>query len=225
MSKALQLLFSGQTEIYAAACRSIWISLLAVVLAALPGLPVGILLARWTFPGRNWLAQLFQTGMALPTVFVGLVCFSLFSRNGPLGSSDLLYTPWVIVFGEFILAFPIWVTHTRVAVAALDPRIGETARVLGAGWLQRSITYLTEARHGVLLAFFTAFARCVTELGIAMMVGGNLKGSTRTLATATALETSRGQFATGMAMGILLLVIALTVTLAMGWIGGKQHRD
>jgi tungstate transport system permease protein len=126
-----------------------------------------------------------------------------------------LYTSWAIVIGEVLLALPIIVSFTHGAVKALDPRVAETALTLGAGALRRCRTYVSEARVGFLLAVLTAFARCVTELGIAMMVGGNIKGRTRTLATATALETGKGEFGRGLAMGIILLVIALLVTALM----------
>ena len=153
--------------------------------------------------------------MDLPTVFLGLVCFAVFARQGPLGPLDLLYTPWAIVVGELVLAAPIIVSITHGAVKALDPGVGQTARTLGASALRRCRTYLSEARVGVTLAILTAFARCVTELGIAMMVGGNIRGHTRTLATATALETTKGEFERGMAMGIILLLIALLAMIAI----------
>ena len=133
--------------------------------------------------------------MALPTVFVGMVCYALFSRRGVLGPLELLYSPCGIVCGELFLAVPIIVGITHGAVKSLDPRVGETAWTLGAGPLRRGLTFISEARIGVMLAVLTAFARCVTELGIAMIVGGNIKDQTRTLATATALETGKGEFA------------------------------
>ena len=150
--------------------------------------------------------------MAFPTGFVGLVCFALFSRRGPLGPLELLYTPWVIVWGEFLLALPMIVSITHGAIKSLDPRVSETAWTLGANRFRRWGTYVSEARVGVVLAVLTAFSRCVTELGIAMMVGGNIKDRTRTLATATALETGKGEFGRGMAMSLILLTIAMGVT-------------
>ncbi len=148
----------------------------------------------------------------------------MLSRRGPLGELELLYTTWAIVIGEFFLALPIITTLTCGAIIRLDPRVGETARTLGAGPVQRSLTYLNEARLAILLAMLTAFSRCLTELGIAMMVGGNFPGRTRTLTTATALETSRGEFARGVAMCLILLLIALAITLAMA-LCGKSHEE
>ncbi|MEQ8208926.1 MAG: ABC transporter permease [Lacipirellulaceae bacterium] len=209
LREAFSLVLSGDPLVLQAAWRSVWISTTAVGLAALFGIPLGILLARKQFPGRGLAVLLARVMMALPTVFVGMVCYALFSRRGPLGPLELLYSPWGIVAGELLLAFPIIVGLTHGAVRSLDPRVGETAFTLGASPLKRGLTYLSEARTGVLLAVLTAFARCVTELGIAMIVGGNLKDRTRTLATATALETGRGEFERGLAMSSLLLLVAL----------------
>lgn len=214
--QALQIIVSGDTEVLGAAWRSLWISTCAITLASLIGIPVGVWLGRRRNFGHRVLKHGFRTAMALPTVFVGLVCFSLFARNGPLGALDLLYTPWAIVAGEFMLGLPIVVSLTQSAIGSLDPRLGETVKTLGASRNRRLLTYVSEARLGIKLAILTAFSRCVTELGIAMMVGGNLKGSTRTLSTATALETSKGEFEKGLAMGLVLLAVAMSVTIVMG---------
>ncbi|MGI9428835.1 MAG: ABC transporter permease [Bythopirellula sp.] len=224
IQEAIRLVFSGDAMILAAAARTIWISTIAVTLATLLGVPIGIGLARIPFFGNRFLVLLFRAGMALPTVFVGMVCYALFSRRGVLGPLELLYSPWGIVCGELLLAVPIVVGITHGAIKSLDTRVGETAWTLGAGTLRRGLTYISEARVGVMLAVLTAFARCVTELGIAMIVGGNIKEQTRTLATATALETGKGEFARGMAMGTILLVIALTATCLIGWLSHEERR-
>jgi len=137
----------------------------------------------------------------------------------------LLYTPWAIVCGEFLLALPLVVSITHGSVKSLDPIVAETAWTLGAGPLRRWKTYMSEARVGVTLAVLTAFSRCVTELGIAMMVGGNIKARTRTLATATAMETGRGEFGRGLAMGLILVTIALGVTVLIVHLSGEQQRE
>ena len=207
-----------------ATLRSLWISLFAVALAAALAIPGGIVLARASFPGRRAIIVAARAGMAVPTVFLGIVCYALFSRRGPLGAAELLYTPWAIVFGELLLAAPIIMANTHGAITALDPRIAETATMLGASRWRRWRTYLSEARTGVILAVLTAFSRCVTELGIAMMAGGNIKERTRTLATATALETGKGEFGRGLAMGLILLVVALAVAVGIGLIGREERR-
>ncbi len=221
---ATRMILAGEPLVFSAAWRSLWISSLAVALATLLGLPLGIWLARAQFPGNRLVVLAVRVGMALPTVFVGMVCYALFSRRGPLGAFELLYTPWGIVIGELALALPIVVGISHGAIKSLDVRVAETAWTLGAGPLRRWWTYVSEARVSVMLAILTAFARCVTELGIALIVGGNIKYRTRTLATATALETSRGEFARGIALGSLLLVISLAVMALIGWLSREDQR-
>lgn len=213
--EALQLLLWLDASVIDAATRSLWVSIVAVVTAAVAGISIGLLLARKEFPGRSLLVLLFRVGMSVPTVLIGLLCYGLLSRRGSLGELELLYTPSAIILGEFFLALPIVATLTHGAITRLDPRAFETARMLGAGTIQRAMTYLREARLAIMLAVLTAFSRCFTELGIAMMVGGNISGRTRTLTTATALETARGEFASGVAMSLILLSIAMLVTLAI----------
>ena len=210
--EAARILASFEPLVMAATWRSLWVSSVAVTAAALIGFPVGSLLARVPFAGRNAVILAARVGMAVPTVFLGVVGYALFSRRGPLGATELLYTPWAIVAGELLLALPITISLSHGAIRALDPRVAQTARTLGADALQRWWTYLSEARIGIVLALLTAFARCVTELGIAVMVGGNIRGHTRTLSTAIALETGKGEFGRGLAMGIVLLIVALVVT-------------
>lgn len=212
---ALTLLLHLDAAVFDAAIRSIWVSTLAVTAATVTGVTFGLLLARKTFPGRGLMVVLSRVGMSVPTVLIGLLCYGILSRRGPFGGLELLYTTWAIVIGEFFLALPIVTTWTHGAIQRLDPRIPETARTLGAGRLQRAFTYLSEARLAIMLAVLTAFSRCFTELGIAMMVGGNIPGRTRTLTTATALETARGDFGRGVAMSLILLLIALLITVAI----------
>ena len=221
--EALELLLRRDPLVLDAAGRSIWISTLAVATAGGLGTALGLLLARIAVPGRGLIVLLCRAGMGLPTVLIGLIGYALLSRRGPLGELDLLFTPWAIVAGEFCLALPIVITWTHGALTRLDPRVAETARTLGAGPLRRALTYLSEIRLATALALLTAFSRCVTELGIAMMVGGNLKFRTRTLATATALETAQGEFSRGVAMSLILLLLALVVTLVLGLLGRSER--
>ena len=220
---AWELIVGGDPLVWGAAMRSLWISSLAVALAALVALPVGIALAESRLPGTRLLVLLLRGAMALPTVFLGTVCYGIFSRQGPLGTLEVLYTPWAIVAGEFLLAAPIVASLSHGAVVSLDPRIAETARTLGATRLLRAAMLVSEARTNIALAVLVAFSRCVTELGIAMMVGGNIAGYTRTLATATALETTRGEFARGLAMSAILLLVAVTITMLIAWCSQEQR--
>ncbi len=224
LSEAFRMMLAGESLVYSAAWRSLWISSTAVALAMVLGLPLGIWLARTQFPGNRLLVILFRAGMALPTVFVGILCYGLFSRRGPLGALELLYTPQAIIFGELLLAIPIVVGICHGGIQSLDPRVAETAWTLGVSRWRRWATYISEARTSVTLALLTAFARCVTELGIAMIVGGNILHRTRTLATAAALETSKGELARGMALGMILLIIALVVAATIGWLSREQQR-
>ncbi len=221
--EAYHLIVSLDPLVMGAALRTVWISTLAVAVATIIGLPVGTFLAQVRFPGRTLIVLIFRAGMAVPTVFIGLICYGLFSRQGPAGALELLFEPWAIVIGEFLLALPIVLSITHGAIKSLDARVGETALTLGASRVRRWQTYVSEARRGVMLAVLTAFARCVTELGIAMMVGGNIRGRTRTLATATALETVQGEFARAMAMGVILLLIAVLVMVVIVGLGRENE--
>jgi len=223
LADALASLIALDSGVLSAAGRSLWISSAAVLAATLLGIPLAVWLAFARFPGQRFVVLLFRAGMALPTVFIGIVCYGLFSRHGPLGPLDLLYTPLAIVAGELLLAVPIVVSITHGAVRSLDQRVRETAWTLGAGPLWRARTYVSEARLGISLGILTAFARCVTELGIAMMVGGNIRDRTRTLSTATAMETGKGEFSQGLAMGLLLLVIALLASAAIARLGREER--
>lgn len=225
LADAWQLLIGLDPLVLDAAIRSIWISLLAVAAATIIGLPLGTLLARRPFIGNHALVLICRAAMAMPTVFLGTVCYALLSRRGPLGPLELLYTPGAIVCGEFLLALPLIISMSHGAIKSLDPRVAETAFTLGAGSVRRVSTYLSEARIGIVLAILIAFSRCVTELGIAMMVGGNLKQRTRTLATATALETDKGEFGRGLAMSIILLLIAFGVTLIVGYLSREERNS
>ena len=222
---AVSLLRAADPAVLDAAIRSVWVSAVAVGLASLLGISGGLLLARKAIPGRRLIVLLARVGMSVPTVLIGLVCFAMLSRRGPLGILELLYTNSAIIVGEFCLALPIIVTLTHAAISRLDARIAETALTLGAGTLKRGLTYLNETRLAIVLAVLTAFSRCFTELGIAMMVGGNLPGRTRTLTTATALETSRGEFARGIAMCLILLLIALLITAGTAWLNRNAERE
>lgn len=218
ISEAIRLLGSFDPLVYQAAWRSLWISCTAVGIGGALGIAIGSVLARRRFFGSRVLTLVFRAAMGLPTVFVGLACYAIFSRKGILGPLDLLYSPWGIVIGEICLALPIVTTWTVSSLLALDARAFETAQTLGVSTSRRWFTYLSECRLGITLAILTAFARCVTELGIAMLVGGNLKHQTRTLATATALETARGEFGRGVAMSLILLIIAMIMTAIVGWL-------
>lgn len=194
---------------------SLYTSCCAVVFAALLGVPVGLWLGLGRFRGRQLLITLLNTLMALPTVVVGLLLFGLLSRQGPLGPLGLLFTPLAMIAGQIVLATPIVANLVLAAVTGSDNRIINTALTLGASQLQASLQLLREIRFGVMAAVIAGFGRVIAEVGVAMMLGGNIRNSTRTMTTAIALETSKGEFAFGLALGIVLMSVALLVNLGL----------
>lgn len=200
-------------------------SVSATLLAALIGAPIGVLLGRSHFPGRRPLLVLARTGMAMPTVVVGLLFYALLSRSGPLGAAGLLYSRTAIVIGELALALPIVISLFASSAQALPANLERTAATLGASRLRIFLTVLQEARLGLMTAVLAAFGRVVSELGIAMMLGGNIKHVTRTMTTTIALETQKGAFAQSLAIGGILLAIALGVNAIAHIVGLSADRS
>lgn len=194
---------------------SLYTSSVAIILAAIFGIPSGYWLGVSRFRGRRIAITLLNTLMALPTVVVGLVLFGLFSRQGPLGVMGLLFTPLAMIAGQTVLAAPIVANYTMSAVVGADPRIMTTVLTLGASRLQSGLQLLREVRFGLMAAVIAGFGRVIAEVGVAMMLGGNIRGFTRTMTTAIALETSKGEFAFGLALGIVLMSVALLVNFAL----------
>ena len=213
LAAALSMILHLDPEVLSAVGVSLYTSLAAILLAALLGIPAGALIGLGNFPGRRLCLTLLNTLMALPTVVVGLVLFGLFSRQGPLGPLGLLFTPYAMIAGQVVLAAPIVANYTVAAVTGADPRIFSTALTLGASRLRGIWQLLLEVRFGVMAAIVAGFGRVIAEVGVAMMLGGNIRGSTRTMTTAIALETSKGEFAFGLALGMVLMTVALFVNL------------
>lgn len=212
---ALGLVVSFDPEVWFIVWTSVKVSLSAIVLASLAGIPLGLVVALKDFPGKALLTQVLDTLMALPTVVVGLFFYGLLTRRGPLGGLEFLYTPWAIVVGESVLILPIIWNLTLTAIRSTDPRLLLTCRALGATWTQQSRILLSEARVAVMAAVVTGFGRAIGEVGVAMMLGGNIAGYTRTMTTAIALETSKGEFELALALGLVLLVVAFVVNAAV----------
>ena len=213
--KALQFLISGHPETYSAVWCTVRVSSLSIGVALLLGVPLGYLLGHYTFPGKKIARLLVDTLLSFPTVVIGLLVYSFFSQRGPLGHFDLLFTLPGIAVGQTILGLPIIIALTASAVESLDSRLRPTLLTLGARPRDLLLTTVWEARFSLLAAAVTAYGRIVSEVGISMMVGGNIKWYTRTITTAIALETNKGQFALGIALGIVLLTIAFGVNLAL----------
>jgi tungstate transport system permease protein len=215
IAAAVRLLSAWDPQVVSAAAVSLRVSLLATLLATLLGVPVGFWVAARDFHGRRVVALVLKTLTAFPTVVVGLLTYTLLSRRGPFGALGLLYTQTAMVIGETILVAPLMAALTMAVVVGADPRIEETALTLGASRLSAALTVLAEMRRGILAAVVTGFGRLVSELGVALMVGGNILESTRTMTTAIALETSKGEFALGFALGLILLAVALVVNVGV----------
>lgn len=217
---AFALLLAADADVYEIAGISVFVALVATLLATLVGIPVGFLVATRSFRGHRAVIVVLNTLLALPTVVVGLVVYALLSRRGPFGFFSLLYTPEAMIIGETILAIPIVAVFSLSALRSVDPRVSETAFTLGA--TQRQIVWATllEARFGILAAVVASFGRVIAEVGIAMMLGGNIKGSTRTLTTAIALETSKGEFGMAIALGGILLAVAFAANILFHWLQG-----
>lgn len=212
---ALGLLIRGDRAVLEVVWVSLRVSGIATLLASFIAIPIALGISGSEFPGKRIAVTVFNTLMGLPTVVVGLLAYSMFSRRGPLGFLDLLYTQTGMIFAEAALAIPLIIALAIATTGAADPRIRDTARSLGASRLRASITLLSEIRIGILATVAAGFGRLISELGVAMMVGGNIKGSTRTMTTAIALETSKGDFRFAFALGVVLLSVALVVNLAL----------
>jgi len=215
LTKAIELIVSLDPEVMEIAGRSLLISVTSSLLASLICLPLGSLIHFHHFPGKRILTNLIQTFFSLPTVAIGLFVFVLFSRAGPLGGLNLLFTPTVMVLGQMILITPILLGLTISAVSGVDKTILDTARSLGASGFQTAMVVLRDARFAVMAAVIMGFGRAISEVGIALMVGGNIKGFTRVITTAISLETSKGDLELSIALGIILIFIALVINIAL----------
>ncbi|MBW6507982.1 MAG: ABC transporter permease [Desulfuromonadales bacterium] len=210
---ALTLILALDFDVVDAVGTSLKVSIWSVILAATVGIPFGVAVAVNEFRGKRILITLINTLMALPTVVVGLVVYGFLSRQGPLGELSLLFSPAAMIIGQTVLALPIVVHYSLGAVRGADARILPTARTLGAGPLRCLIRLVLDVRFGIVAAVIAAFGRVVAEVGVAMMLGGNIRGYTRSMTTAIALETSKGEFAFGLALGIFLMAVALFINI------------
>ena len=223
-AEAFHLLRAGDPELYGIIFRTIAISGTATALAMLAGVPLGFLLARGRFPGRTLLLGVVNTGMGVPPVVVGLVVWLLLTRSGPLGSLELVYTKQAMVLAQFVIATPLVVGFTAASIQALPPELPDLLASLGAGRLRTLWLISREARLGLLAAVMAGFGAIVSEVGASMTVGGNLRGSTRVLTTAIVTETSRGEISVAIALGALLLGLALAVNLLLTVVQQRQRR-
>ncbi len=218
---ALALLFSGDRALWHIVGISFQVSLQAIVYATPPALLLAFLLAHARFPGRRLLIYTFNTLLAVPAVVVGLTVYMVLSRSGPLGNLRLLFTQEAMIIGQMLLSFPILVAMGHATFQGADRRAWETALTLGARPWQAMLTLMHELRFGLLAAVVAAFGRIIAEVGSSMMVGGNILNFTRNIPTAIALETSKGEFSQGIALGIVLLLMALVINFTLSAFQGR----
>jgi tungstate transport system permease protein len=213
--EALELLASNNDSVYSAIMVTVTVSSWSLLISLIIGLPLGFLLGYYNFWGKSIIRTMVDTLLSFPTVVIGLLVYTMLSQSGMFGSFGLLFTSKAIIIGQIILGLPIIIALTAAQVETVDKRLYTSLKGLGASSKQILITTLIEARFGLMTAAMTAYGRIVTEIGISMMVGGNIKYHTRTITTAIALETGKGEFVTGIALGLVLFCIALIVNISL----------
>jgi tungstate transport system permease protein len=216
--KAIELLTTGDPETFSAVYATLVVSSYSLVVTLALGLPLGFCLGYFDFSIKKQVRVVVDTLLSLPTVFIGLLVYAFFTNRGPLGEWGLLFTLSGIAVGLTILALPVVIALSATAVESMDRQLRVALISLGANRQQLVLSTLWEARHGIIAAGLTAYGRVMTEVGIAMMVGGNIKWQTRTITTAIALETNKGEFAMGIALGLVLLMIAFGVNVSVSFL-------
>ena len=220
---AILLLWSLDPEVYFIIYVSLKVSLASTLIASLIGVPAGFIVAFNEFRGKRAVITSLNSLLALPTVVVGLFVYAFISRKGMLGFLDLLYTQTAMAIGQTILVMPIVISLTIAAVSRIDERYKKTAMTLGATPFQTALVVFREARFGVFAAVIAAFGRVIAEIGVAMMLGGNAKGYTRTMTTAMALEYDKGEFILAVALGIVLILISFTMNIFLNYLQGRTR--
>lgn len=213
--RAFDLIFSFDTEVWTVTWLSLQISGCATLVSLVLGMPLGIALARSRFPGHSVMAALINTGMGLPPVVVGLFISILLWRSGPLGFLEIIYTPTAMIIAQVVIAFPIVAGLTMATFQTLNPNLSSQLAGIGASKPQLLWLLCKEARLPLLAAVMAGFGGVISEVGASMMVGGNIRGQTRVLTTATVLETGRGNFDVAIALGLILLVLTFAVNFVL----------
>ena len=222
MKEAFRLLFQGDPETWGIIGRSLSFAFFATLFSLFPGLPLGIFLAWRKTKARQAWASIVASIMALPTVVIGLFVYSMISRSGPFGGTRALYAPAGVVLGQFFLAAPLVVSTTFTGLSKLDPRFKETLQTLGAPPLLRLFATLKEGKTALAAAVVLSFGRVIGEVGVSMMLGGNIRNYTRTMTTAIALEASKGEYERALSLGIVLFILAVAIN---GAVYGLAHGD
>ena len=214
-AEAFNLLLNGNLETYSAIKATLYTSSVSILFAVLVGFPLGFILGFYDFRGRKILRLLSDTALAMPTVAIGLILYAFITRNGPLGSLNLLFTLKAVMLGQFVLALPIIISLTASVVENMEKKHYLTILNLRLAPAKLVFCVLYELRYALMVVIATAYGRIVAEVGVAMMIGGNIKYFTRTITTAVSLETNKGEFAMGIALAMVLIFIAFLVNLAI----------
>lgn len=214
-TEAFNLLLNGNLETYSAIKATLYTSSVSILFAVVVGFPLGFILGFYDFKGRKILRLLSDTALAMPTVAIGLILYAFITRNGPLGSLNLLFTLKAVMLGQFVLALPIIISLTASVVENMEKKHYLTILNLRLAPAKLVFCVLYELRYALMVVIATAYGRIVAEVGVAMMIGGNIKYFTRTITTAVSLETNKGEFAMGIALAMVLIFIAFLVNLAI----------
>ena len=214
-AEAFNLLLNGNLETYSAIKATLYTSSVSILFAVIMGFPLGFSLGFYDFKGRKILRLLSDTALAMPTVAIGLILYAFITRNGPLGSLNLLFTLKAVMLGQFVLALPIIISLTASVVENMEKKHYLTILNLRLAPAKLVFCVLYELRYALMVVIATAYGRIVAEVGVAMMIGGNIKYFTRTITTAVSLETNKGEFAMGIALAMVLIFIAFLVNLAI----------
>lgn len=212
---AFRLIITLNPELLGIIRLSLLVSGLALLLATVLGLPLAAVLALRRLPLRGVILSLMNTGMGLPPVVAGLFLYLFLSRSGPLGFLGLLYTPTAMVLAQCLLALPIVVSLAHAAMVSVDPVVRQAALTLGATPRQEALTVIKEARYGIMAGIIAGLGRVMAEVGAVIIVGGNIAGYTRVMTTTIALETDKGNFELAIALGVLLLIMAWLINIAL----------
>ncbi len=218
---ALRLLISADANLWEIIGISFGVSLRALAIATIPALILAFALTMGRFPGRRLAIAVFNTLLSVPAVVIGLTVYLCLLRSGPFGDLRLLFTQQAMIIGQILMAFPVLVVLGHTALQSADLRAWETARTLGASRMRASATLMYEVRFGLFAALIAAFGRIIAEVGSALMVGGNILHYTRNITTAIALETSKGEFSQGIALGVVLLTLSLFLNVSLIWLQGR----
>jgi tungstate transport system permease protein len=214
LKEAIRLILSADTDIATIVSASLRFSLCSTLIASAIGIPAGVALAISRFRFKRLVEDILNTLLAIPTVVVGLFIYAVIFSQGPLGRYQLLFSPAAIILGQTVLIIPLVASLACSAVSGVNPIVRETALTLGAGRFRTILAVASEARAALLVVCFTGFGRVLGEVGISLILGGNILGYTRTITTAISLQTSKGEFAQGLALGIILLLAAFGVNIA-----------